>query len=94
MEKIVRIIKEFKITIPDEDIPELLKPYREVIDSNADEDSLFKQVAYTVGEFDEYFVEGIGIVLRKGEIPFQYRDRKSSLTKIDTEELDTEIEID
>lgn len=93
MEKTVRIIKEYKINIPDEDIPELLEGYREVIERNGNEESLFKQIAWSIGQNDDYFVEGIGIVLREGSVPYEYQDKKY-ITRINTKENGIDMEIE
>ena len=60
MKKTVKVELEFEVEIPDEKVEEILPDYRTSIKSNANEEDLFKQVAFGAGVNKMRFVEGIG----------------------------------
>lgn len=61
MTKIVRYEGDIKITIPDDKIKEILPGYKGSMDSSANEESLFYQIAHNVVFCgNTSFVEGVG----------------------------------
>lgn len=60
MEKNLVVKQYIKVNIPDDQLEEMLKDYREAIYSNAEIIDLFKQVAFYEAVCGDCFCEGIG----------------------------------
>lgn len=90
MEKTIRVVKEIKVTVPDEKIAEHLKDFNEVIDKTGDVDELFKHIAWNIAQGNT-FVEGVGRV-KENDVDFYSETDEYKATDINCEEEDSYCE--
>lgn len=92
MVKTIRVIKEYEVNIPDENLKKHLKDFREVVDPFGSEVDLFYHVAWNVSN-GSTFVEGIGRVMEDGH-DFHSDVDECKATDINCENVDEFCEED